>query len=325
MTAAGIYRRVVEFLFSNVNKEFVTFLFFIVLSAVFWLMTTLNQTYEQEILVPVKVSDIPRNIMLTSDETDTAHITIRDKGWQLLGYMYGKRLKAVLMPFKNYDNDNGNGSIPAADIKKAVEQMLESSSKVTAVKPERMEFFFNSGERKSVPVRWRGRVTPEQLYFIAATEYSQDSVDVYAPKEKLDSISVVYTEQLNYADFRDTLTVSCRLAHDRDVKVVPERISIRFLTDVLTEEVIEGVPIKTVNMPGGMVLRTFPARVSIHIVAGASQVRNTRPEDFEVVADYNDIANSHAEKCNIRLRQFPQGISRATLSVSQVDYLIEED
>ena len=325
MSASGIYRRVTEFLFSNVNKEFVTFLFFLVLSAVFWLITTLNQTYEQEILVPIKVSDIPRNIMLTSAESDTVHITVRDKGWQLLGYLYGKRLKTVLMPFKNYENENGNGHIPAADIKKAVEQMLESSSKITAVKPERLEFFFNSGERKRVPVRWRGRVVPEQPYFIAGAEYSQDSVDVYAPKEKLDSINVVYTEQLRYADFRDTLFVSCLLAHGRDVKVVPERITIRFQTDVLTEEVIEGVPIKTVNMPDGQMLRTFPARVNVNIVAGASQVRNMRPEDFEVVADYNDIANSHAEKCDIRLRQYPHGVSRAALSVSQVDYLIEED
>jgi hypothetical protein len=47
-------------------------------------------------------------------------------------------------------------------------------------------------------------------------------------------------------------------------------------------------------------------------------------EDFVVVADYLEIEQNPSEKCNIYLRQVPQGISRAVLSTKQVDYLIED-
>jgi hypothetical protein len=154
--------------------------------------------------------------------------------------------------------------------------------------------------------------------------YKPDSVDVYASKEKLDSIRYVYSEPLNYVGFHDTLTVSCRLAHDTDVKVMPEHISISFFTDVLTEENIS-VPIQCINLPKGKVLRTFPAKVKVNFVAGAAQIRTLNPEEFVVVADYAEIMEKPSEKCNLYLNTVPQGISRAKLSTKQVDYLIEEE
>jgi len=54
-----------NFLFSNMNKQFFTFLFFLVLSALFWLFLTLNETYEKEIKLPYQVVNIPKNVVLT--------------------------------------------------------------------------------------------------------------------------------------------------------------------------------------------------------------------------------------------------------------------
>ena len=325
MSFKSIYNTIRDFLFSNVNKQFLTFLFFLLLSGIFWLTITLNETYERELKIPVQIVGIPKNVVLTSPAVDTVRATIREKGWMLVGYMYGDRLPIIKLNYKNYDRGNGAGLISASDIKRLLDQQLEISTTVTAVKPDRLEFFYNNGERKRVPVRWTGRVIPEQLYYISQVNYIPDSVDVYASPEKLDSIRAVYTEPLSYAGFRDTLMIGCRLSHSNDVKVVPERIQIEFLTDVLTEETIEGIPIQCLNLPEGKVLRTFPAKVKVHFVAGASQIRHLRPEDFIVIADYREITQKPSEKCNLYLQSVPHGISRATLETKQVDYLIEEN
>ena len=325
MSFKSLYKTIRDFLFSNVNKQFLTFLFFLMLSGIFWLTITLNETYEREIKVPVQVVGIPKNVVLTSPAVDTVRVTLRDKGWMIVAYMYGHRLSTVNLSFKNYDRGSGGGIVSASDIKRLLEQQLEISTTVTAVKPDRLEFFYNNGQRKRVPVRWTGRVIPEHLYFISQVNYMPDSVDVYASPEKLDSIRAVYTEPLNYAGFRDTLAVSCRLSHANDVKVVPERIQIEFFTDVLTEDIIDGVPVQCLNLPEGKILRTFPAKVKVHFVAGASQIKLLRPEDFIVVADYREISQNPSEKCNLYLQSVPHGISRATLDTKHVDYLIEED
>ena len=323
MTFRSVWRTVREFLFTKASKEFLIFVFFLALSGVFWLSLTLNETYEQEFSVPISVVGVPKNAVLTSDEVDTIRVTIRDKGFLLVTYKYGEALKRIEFPFRNYTHNNGTGQIPISEIQKCIYQNLVSSSKITAIKPEKMEFYYSYGSKKQVPVRWSGRVIPEELYFISRVSYEPDSVTIFASDDKLDSISMVYTEQLNYANFRDTLSVDCNLAKLRGVKVVPDHIRVKFFTDVLTEERISGIPIVGINMPEGKVLRTFPAKTSVSFVAGVSVYRNLKPEDFTIIVDYDEIRRSPSEKCRIYLKKVPSGISRAKLETSMVDYLIE--
>lgn len=306
------------------SKEILIFIFFLILSSIFWLILTLNETYEREIKVTIKIKGIPKNIVLTSNETDTLRVVVRDKGWLLMRYLYEKN-RNINIVFKNYDHGNGYGIVPASDVKRMINQQLEMSTSISSVKPDRWEFFYNNGERKRVPVRWTGRVIPEQLYFISHVQYWPDSVDIYSSREKLDSINVVYTEMLNYVGFRDTLIVTCKTSHPKDVKVVPDQVRIGFYTDVLTEESIDGIPIKAINMPAGKVLRTFPPKVKVRFVTGVSQFHTLRPEDFTVIADYEEISQKPSDKCNIYLKVIPHGISRAVLDTKEVDYLIEEE
>ena len=323
MEGRNLFQIVKNFLLSNINKQFLTFVFFVLLSAIFWLTLTLNEGYEKELKIPVRIVNVPRNVMLTSASIDTVRATVHDQGWVLLNYLFGEYIYNIKIDFRNYDKTYGKGVVPNADLKRIIEQSLELSSKVTAVKPEKLEFFYNNGEHKRVPVHWNGRVIPEQLYFISHVDYNPDTIDVYASREKLDSIRIVYTEPLNYVGFRDTLAVNCKLSHAADVKVVPERIKVVFHTDVLTEESID-VPIKCINLPAGKTLRTFPAKVRVNFVAGVSQIRELTADEFTVVADYLEIEQKASEKCNIYLKEVPHGISRATLNTKQVDYLIED-
>jgi hypothetical protein len=320
----SIWRLFRDFLFSRTNKELLIFVFFIALSGIFWLSMTLNETYEQEFSIPVTVVGVPKNVVLTSEETDTIRMTIRDKGITLAAYMYGDMLKNVKINFKPYAHNNGTGIVTTSELQKIVYQHLVSSSKIISTKPDKLEFFYNYGANKRVPVRWTGRVIPEDLYFISRVKYYPDSVDVYASQALLDSISVVYSEHLNYVNFRDTLVVNANLGKIKGVKMVPDHIKMEFFTDVLTEEKLDGIPVEGINMPPGKILRTFPMKVTVSFVTGVSVYRSLKPEDFTIVADYDEIAANPSEKCRIYIKKSPPGISRVHLNINEVDYLIEE-
>ena len=321
----GIVNIIRNFLFTLVNKEFLIFLFFLCLSGIFWLLMTLNETYEMEFRIPVRVVNIPNNVVLTSQETDTVRVTLRDKGLMLVSYQYGDGLKTINVNFKSYARLSNSFVIPSADIQRMLYQQLSASTKISGIKSDRMEFFFNYGECKKVPVEYSGRVTPEELYFISEVKYSPDSVTVYSTRDKLDSIKVIHTEQLNYTNFRDTLSITCRPKAMKGVKVVPSSLKIHFITDVLTEESIDNIPIIGINMPEGKVLRTFPSKVSVRFVTGIRQFKKLSPKDFYVIVDYDEIKAHPTEKCNVILRRHPNGVSRATLNMKQVDYLIEDE
>ena len=312
-----------NFCFSSVNKEFLIFLFFFALSGTFWLLMAMNETYEREISIPVRLVDIPKNVVLSSDTTVVIRVNVRDKGYTLLTYQYGDKLHTVRVSFKNYVKKDGTGLVSSTELQKLIYQQLFSSSRIMSVKPDKFEYYFNYGLMKRVPVRLNGKVEPGQSYYFSKLEITPDSVDIYANKDVLDSIKYVSTVRLNYKNITDTLIKDVNLRKVRGVKYVPSTVKLTACPDILTEEKFD-VQVTAVNMPAGKVLRTFPARVTITFTCGVSMFRSVHPEQFVVVADYNEIMAEPSEKCNIYLRSIPHGVRNARLNVSQVDYLIEE-
>jgi hypothetical protein len=317
-------RLVRNFLFSSVNREFLIFLFFFALSGIFWLLMTLNGTYEREIKIPVRLVNIPKNVVV-SETVDTMSMTVKDKGWFIAALIYGDRIRPVNIDFSQYfQKKDGICIVSPSDIQKQLLLLLSSSARVTSMKPEKLYFYYSFGESKKVPVRFSGKIVPVQTYYLSKMVIQPDSVTVYASQDILDKIKYVSTENLHYENVSDTLSVRCKLHKIRGAKISPQTIKILMFTDILTEEHID-VPIIGENMPEGKVLRTFPAKVTVKFVTGMSNFRRLRPEDFTVVVNYNELANHPSDKCTLYLRTMPHGISHARLEINNVDYLIEEE
>ena len=66
------------------NKQFLTFLFFLLLSTSFWVFQKVNEVYEREFIIPVRLVDVPSNVDITTEPPAYIHITLRDKGVTLL-------------------------------------------------------------------------------------------------------------------------------------------------------------------------------------------------------------------------------------------------
>lgn len=299
-------------------------MFFLVLSSLFWLMMTLNETYEQEIGVPVRLVNVPKNVVMTSDIDDTVRVTVRDKGYSLAAYIYGDRLMPISVNFAAYANrQTGYGIVPATDLLKIVSQRFSGASKVVQIKPDRLDFSFNYGLSRRLPVRMAGYVVPGKSYYLARTRFWPDVVTVYASKRVLDSLQFVKTVPINIVNFGDTVIQTVAIEKIKGVKVVPDVVRIGLYPDILTEESID-VPVKAMNMPDGKVLRTFPSRVKVNFIVGASMFRNVTADQFSVVVDYNELMEHPSDKCNIYLKAYPHGVRNARLQISQVDYLIEQ-
>lgn len=319
-----IFKVVGNFLFSSLNKEFLIFLFFLLLSGAFWLMMALNETYEEELKVPVRLVGMPRNAVMTDEPADTVKVTVRDKGFTLVTYKYGHWFRPLTFKFATYANeDQGHGAIPAADIIKQMQSQLYGSSKLLSVKPEKLDFYFTYGASKKVQIRFRGKISTSKSYYLAHTEFSPMMVTAYANKKVLDELKYVEIEPFNYRNLQDTIHQNVRLQKIRGVKLVPSTVRLSVYPDVLTEESIE-VPVSAVNMPAGMVLRTFPSRVTVRFTIGASQFRMIRPEQFNVVVDYQALAENPSDKCTLQLRSVPSSVSKAKLELDKVDYLLEQ-
>ena len=316
----NILKAVRNFLFSGLNKEFLIFLFFLALSGAFWLMMTLNETMEREFKIPMRLSGVPRNAVITGELPDTVRVTVRDKGFTLVTYDF----RPLVFRFSNYaDEDEGKGVIPLTDVQKQVLSQMYGSSKLLQVKPGAFDFYFTYGTSKKVPVVFRGKITTSKSYYLAHTEFYPSIVTVYANKQQLDKLQTVEIEPFNYRNLQDTIRQAVKIRKIRGVKIVPSTVRLSVYPDVLTEEAIE-VPITAINMPPGMVLRTFPSKVTVRFTIGASLFRTIKPNLFKVVVDYEELAANPSDKCTLQLRSVPRSVSKASLEIDRVDYLLEQ-
>ncbi len=320
-----------NFLRRIISKEFLIFLFFLILSGGFWLILTLNENYEKEVTVEVELVNVPRNVVITNDVSDTIRVVVRDKGYMIANYLYGDHFTPIRLSFMQYADGKGHGVIPITDIQKLISQQLYNSTKIVSVKSDNIEFFYNYGQHKKVPVRMLGQVNPAVTYYLAQTQFTPDSVTVYATPHVLDSIQKAYTVRQQVNGLSKPRAMKVRLRHVRGAKFEPDIVTMKLFPDILTEETVE-VPIEAVNVPEDKVMRIFPPKIGVKFVVGVNQLRHMPkdnvtkallPRGFKVYVDYREVERSGSDRCHVYVAGSPANVRNARTVSNEVDYLIE--
>ncbi len=228
-----IYTFIRGFMFSSVNKEFLIFLFFLGLSGTFWLLMALNETYDKDIPVPIRLVNVPRNVVITQNINDTIDVTMRDKGFTLLTYSYAGKIQPVTIDFERYANkERGFGRVPLSDLQRMIYSRLYSSSKISAIKSDSVTFYFNYGQSKRIPIRALGQLQTGRSYYISRIAFQPNYATIYAGRQILDSIRWVTTEKLNLRHIEDTVSLLVSLRSIPGAKITPKTVRMTIYPDI---------------------------------------------------------------------------------------------
>lgn len=260
-------KKIRNFLLSEKSREFLIFLFFFLIASGFWLLQTLNNDYEAEFSIPVRLKEVPNDVVITSEPSSELRIKVKDRGTVLLNYMLGKSFFPVNLNFNDYSARNNHVRIYSSEFEKKIMSQLNVSTRLISVKPDTLEYIYSTGKSKRVPVKMQGKVTAARQYYLSDTIYSPDSVLVYAPVAILDTITTAYTRKVDLSNIADTLTHHVALAEVKGAKFIPNAVDLTFPVDMYTEKTVE-VPLHGVNFPADKVLRTFPSKVQITFQVG---------------------------------------------------------
>ena len=64
---SNVLQRIRDFLLSKKSREFLIFLFFVFVSFFFWLLQVLNDDYETEFSIPIRMKNVPDNVVMISE------------------------------------------------------------------------------------------------------------------------------------------------------------------------------------------------------------------------------------------------------------------
>ena len=303
------------------TRSMLTFLGFVVLSASFWLAVSLNETYEVEVAVPLELHDVPSNVVITTDLPSALHITLRDKGIRLLPYLYGGALKTISLNFRDH-NSNGHGRIMASELQSQLVKQITNPTQIVRIKPDTLEFYYNYGASKRVPVRFDGEIRCQTGFFVTQTRVKPEFVTVYAPQSILDTLRYVNIKALHLTQVRDTVQRTQPIATPRGMKTVPSQVSVTVICDRLTEKTVR-VPIHTLNFPASRVLRTFPSLVDVTFKVGVNQYDKVTADNFVIALGYEELLSTRSNRVRLSVRSVPDGVSDVRINPSTVDFVIE--
>lgn len=315
--------RIKSFLLSHTSREFLVFLFFVFVSFCFWLLQVLNDDYETEFSVPLRLKNVPSDVVLTSELPKELRIGVKDRGTVLVNYMLGQTFYPIVVDFKDYEDKGSRVQIPVAALMKKISVQLNQTTKLLTIRPDTVEFIHVKGKAKKVPVKLQGEISLDRQYYVSDILYSPDSVMVYAPQEILDTITAAYTQPLSFESATDTIRRRVGLAHVRGAKFVPSFNDVALLVDIYAEKSVE-VPVRGINFPPDKVLRTFPSKIQVTFQVGLSRFKSISPEDFFIGVTYESLLNNKGEKCPVSLKSVPHNVNHIRLNPKEVDYLIEQ-
>lgn len=313
------------------NRQFLTFLFFLLLSTSFWVFQKLNDTYEREFAIRVRLVDVPSNVDITTGPPDYLHVTLRDKGVTLLRYRFARNFPSINIHWKDVEGSRGHYIIRTRDLLKSFTASLDGTQLV-GYRPDNIDIYYNYYSKgRMFDVKFQGVVEADSAFTWIDTQIAQSRVMVYGPQHVLDTMRFARLMPVRLKGVRDTLIVRCKFQKIPGVKYVALDKNKTVLSSsrvtIITDRMVDGavdVPVQGVNFPGTKTLITNPSKVRVEYQVGLRDHNKITASSFVIVARYEDLLNLPGNTFTARPRSTPPGVRRVRVRPEEVEFIIQD-
>ncbi len=308
------------------SKELLTFLFFLGLSFVFWVLQSINDDNEAKYKVEVRYENIPSDIVLTGDPTQEIDVAIKDKGVSLLNYALRRKLKPITVnvAYRIRDKADKRFTLREDDLIDKIKNQLSTESEVISVRPSPVVVNFEKLESKMLPVRFEGEIQfAPQFQLSGGIKLTPDSMEVYAMPTVLDSLTEVVTSDEDITNVNDTIQMYVPLQAINHVKFKQSTVKLYAPVSEFTEKTLH-IPLNVVGLPDSIMMRTFPSEIKVTCIVDIHNFKKVNSDQFRLEIDYSDIQHNHTEHLPVRIVGQPTTVSNIRLTPSSVDYILEE-
>lgn len=315
------FKQVANVLFT---KNMVTFLSFLLLSALFWVMYNVGTRRVVEAEIPLRYIGVPNDILLTNELPAVLSVTIKDEGQVLMNYklMTDPDTLVVNVGQKIWSDNVVN--IDYRAMTAAIRTRLPETSQIVALKPETATATFVRLEQQLKPVRFADpiRLAPSYVFRDEPT-VAPRMVEVFAPQNLLDTLDSVSVLLPDYEPLNKSVEWQCSLALIAGARFATPTVTVSVPVEMSTEKVFE-VPVRGRHFPDSVMLRAFPAVVQVTASVGLSRFPLLTADDFEAVVDFADTKNSASYKLPVSVSTTNEYVHTFRYAPTEVEFLLEK-
>ncbi|MEA3317582.1 MAG: hypothetical protein U9R54_06460, partial [Bacteroidota bacterium] len=176
--------------------------------------------------------------------------------------------------------------------------------------------------KKKVPVLSQIQVELKKQYLIKEKiKFTPDSINISGPGQIIDTINNVFSKKRQYYEAEKTIQDEILLKKINGVSLSNNSVNFSLIIEEFTEGNIK-VPLRVINMPDSVILRTFPNENTISFLVALSDFDKIIEPQFDAVVDYDEIAGK--SKLKVHLLKYPDNIYSVKTKPEYVEYIIEK-
>ena len=319
----NLFHRILSAL--NINgRDWVVFLLALLLAFSIWLIHNLSLNYNDFFNVSVVAQcNIPGHAVESANKCEVT-ARCRATGYKLIRAHLGKR-KAHKVAFRPSDLVQYD-----ADMFYMTSDRLQEYSHLIFGPGVNVEYYLSDTLFFRFPYENSKKVLIEPISVVTFREQymadgnmtvEPDSLYIYGEPYILDGVDKVYTRTINHSDVSEDIRGMVGLEKIKGVRFSVDQV--RYQMNVKRFVELElNLPVRTVNVPGGKILRVYPSEARVRLRCGFPLIEDPE-KGLYLQADYNDYVNSRNGRCPLKLSGMSRGIISYQIEPVSVSGLIE--
>ncbi|MDE6084030.1 MAG: hypothetical protein K2G11_06045 [Muribaculaceae bacterium] len=299
-------------------RNVLTFLIFVVIATIFWLVMALNDNVQKSVTFRLDIENVPDSVTFINIPPSEMHVVVRDKGTSLLR-LTGFHHPTLHFNFNDFSHD-GVFRLTGRDIQAAMKPSFGSSATILSNSLDSLRLHYTTGKGKMVPIVVVENVSTAPGHVAGKTpETNISRVTVYGDRQILDTLTRVFTRPIVKTNLSEPTTVEVALQTIPGVRIEPAKVKVKIPVEPLVAKTFYATVVAQ-DVPEGESLILFPSKVKVSCFVPMSRFGIQDP-DVKAFVTYNDLkeGSSHLQ---VHLMVASKGVVNPTLETDSVEYTL---
>jgi hypothetical protein len=293
----------------------------LMLSAILWISLNLNQQYEIEKNIPVKI-DINKPFAVTGNIPLFVEVKFRGSGWSLirlftsfnleLNYnVNAKRNENIIIVTKDYITNNF---------------AFAENLAITHVFPETLFVKIDKYEEKYLKLHPRVNIECKDGYqVVGKTLLEPDSIKIGGSAELLNSLKYLPTKEEHFSNINSNITkiISVSDTLSNIIWHSQNEVKLSANVELSAEKELSGIEIIIQGIPNDKEVLLIPQTISIRLRGGVNQLSGVDNSKVKAYLNYNVILNDMTGSVVPELF-LPEGCTASGLLPEKIQYIIKK-
>lgn len=310
------------FLLKNKNLKVKRFLFFLLVAAIFWVLTKFSREFTATMHAKINYKNIPETAALSEGNIQNITFDLTANGFEILFYKF-KKPTIDIQVGTYYDKEKNYFTIPKNELNRMVSSNFNRSLAVKNLSVEALKVFLDPIVLKKVRVEPNYNFTFKDGFKpVDSIKVTPDSVLISGPSGTLRSIHALKTETISIKNIEKDIskTVKIKSNNNEIVSINPSEVTVSQRVAEFSQGKFT-LPVDVINVPPDLDIKLISPNVTVTFDVSVANFSGVSKEKFRVICDYAK-RNTQENFMIPILEKMPSSIQNVVFEPKKIDFLI---